>query len=172
MSDIKVEEAEAQSKKKNKKLVLIPSILLIAGLGYGGYSMTAGKAEAVPPDGKTTTTIELGKVVRLQPITLNLSDGHVLKVGIAMQLVAKPTGHALAGGGGGGEEKKVDPESPLHGEEAKALDAAIQYLGNKTYAELLAPGGREIAKKELSKEVNKIYEHDVTEVFFTSFVMS
>ena len=54
---------------------------------------------------------------------------------------------------------------------AKALDAAIGVLGQRTYAELIAPGGRASAQKALSAQVRKRYPNDVLGVYFTEFLM-
>jgi flagellar FliL protein len=54
---------------------------------------------------------------------------------------------------------------------AKALDAAIAVLGQHTYAQLIAPGGRASAQKVLSVQVKKRYDGDVLGVYFTEFLM-
>ena len=54
---------------------------------------------------------------------------------------------------------------------AKALDAAIDVLGRRTYAQLLATGGRASAQKALSTEVRKRYDGDVLRVYFGEFLM-
>ncbi len=122
-----------------------------------------------------------GPIVRLMPITMNLSDGRVLRVGLALQLIAEPEDPTLAavaeaaaagGGEGGGTAPTEIGPSPLGGSEAKALDAAIQYLGNSTYAALSAPGGRARASEELSAKVKEAYKGDIHRVLFTDFVMS
>jgi flagellar FliL protein len=132
-----------------KKLVLIavPLLALVAGwyllMGPGSGGGEA-EAEAKKP--------EAGEVLSLEPITMNLADGRLLKVGLALQVVAKPSsGHGVTG--------------------AVALDEAIAYLGGRTYAELVEPAGRQAAKDELSKRVYERYHHDVLEVYFTEFVM-
>ncbi len=172
MADEKAPEAEA--KKRGKRVMLIPVVVLALGLAAGGYFMTqGGKAEAADAHGATTTTVaHAGQVIRLQPITMNLSDGHVLKVGIALQLVEKPKDKHLAALGGGAHGAKVDPASPMGGLEALALDQAITQLGNTTYEELSSPAGRAKAKKQLIEHIKEKYHGDVTSVYFTDFVMS
>jgi flagellar FliL protein len=94
--------------------------------------------------------------VDLEPLTLNLADGRFLKVGLSLQLTAD------AAGGGHGEEA-------LNG--AKARDAAIQIFGQRTYEQLLAPKGREAARKALDTEVRHRYDGEVMKVYLTEFVM-
>jgi flagellar FliL protein len=86
----------------------------------------------------------------MEPITMNLADGRLLKVGIALQ----PTYEGAYGMSG-----------------AKALDETIAFLGEQTYDQLAAPGARQVAKKELSKRITKRYDKAVMEVYFTEFVM-
>jgi flagellar FliL protein len=133
-----------------KKLILIavPLLALVAGWYFlmGPASGGGSEAEAEPKKP------EAGDVLSLEPITMNLADGRLLKVGLALQVVAKPSsGHGVTG--------------------AVALDEAISYLGGRTYNELVDPAGRQAAKDELSKRVYERYHHDVLEVYFTEFVM-
>lgn len=168
------EETEVEEKKKRgKKAIIIPLVVLLAGLGGGGYFFMTGKKKAVAADPTTTTTVALGSIIRLEPITLNLSDGHVLKVGMALQTVAKPKHEHLAAAlAGGGHGAAPDASSPLGGEEAKALDEAIHVLGDSSFEELSKPGGRAHAKEVLSEKIKHIYHDDIVEVYFTDFVMN
>lgn len=115
---------------------------LLLGPGSGG----AAPAEAAEP--------VAGEVVTLEPMTMNLADGRLLKVGLAIQLE---------------EAEEAEEGRPWSG--AKALDEAISVLGGLTYEQLTAPGGREKAKQELSTRVVERYEHGVMGVLFTEFVM-
>ncbi|MEX2290981.1 MAG: flagellar basal body-associated FliL family protein [Mycobacteriales bacterium] len=144
------EGAQQASGGGRKKLLLIavPLVALAAGwyflLGPGAGDAGGEEAVAKKP--------EAGEVLSLEPITMNLADGRLLKVGLALQVVAKPSsGHGVTG--------------------AVALDEAIAFLGGRTYAELASPTARQAAKDELSKRVAERYHHDVMEVYFTEFVM-
>ena len=144
------EEAVEPAEGGRSKIVLIvvPLVALVAGwyflLGPG-----AGPKEAAAQEKPVA-----GEVVELEPITMNLADGRLLKVGLALQANAEPSG------GGHGE---------LTG--AIALDEAIKFLGEHTYAQLAEPAGRQAAKDELSHRVAERYHHDVLEVYFTEFIM-
>lgn len=155
-------DAEKEAPAAPKGKTLPAAILAVAILG-GAYMLGPGgksaPAEAGGPAASTTTTTELGAVASLDPITLNLADGRYLKVAIAVQLSAE----APAGGG----EGKGDPAAHW----ARALDAAISVLGERTYDELAAPGGRAKAKEELSHTVAELYDKEVVGVYFTEFVM-
>jgi flagellar FliL protein len=151
---------EPASKKSRKKLVIVLAIvlvLLVVG-GFVGKGLLAGPA--VPePDPKTVA----GKIVTLAPITLNLADGRFLKLTLALQLSEAASPPA------GSVDEAASATPALDG--AKALDAAIGVLGQRTYAELIAPGGRNSAQKALSSQVKKRYDGDVLGVYFTEFLM-
>ena len=131
--------------KRKAILLAVPLLALVAAwyllMGPGSGSGEATAKEPVP-----------GEVVSLEPITMNLADGRLLKVALALQ---------LAEGAGS--------EHPVSG--SVALDEAITFLGEHTYDQLAAPQGRQKAKAELSERVAERYHHEVLEVYFTEFVM-
>jgi flagellar FliL protein len=134
------------SGKKKKLVIIAVALVAVAGawfllLGPGSGKGEAEAAEPVP-----------GEVVALEPITMNLADGRLLKVGLALQLPLESSGHGELNG-------------------SVALDEAISFLGEHTYAQLAVPEGRQKAKAELSKRVYERYHHEVLEVYFTEFVM-
>lgn len=140
---------------------LVPALVVAAGLLGGGFLMggrgsgtAAATATTVPPHEEAPA---LGPVIRLDPITLNLADGRLLKVAIALQLPA--------------DAKEVPEEEGGGGFAAKALDETIAVLGEQTYATLAAPGGRHAAKQALSAAIAKRYHGEVVGVYFTEFVM-
>ena len=133
-----------------KKLIMILLIALIAlgGGGYGGYLMFAPKkAEAEPPP------VE-GVVSVLDAVTINLADGHYLKLKMTLQATSEAA------------------EAP---DGSKALDIAIELFSNRKMDELLTAEGREKAKEELTERVVKAYtvekKKEVMEVYFTTFVI-
>jgi flagellar FliL protein len=172
MADEKTEEKPA---KKGKGL-LIPAIVLAVGLLGGGYFfMSSSKSKTPTNAAPTTTTTAPGKIIALDPITMNLSDGHVLKVGLSLEAIAKPKNKELAAivsGAGGGHGSSGESASPMGGEEAKALDSAIKILGDMTYTDLSKPGGRTHAKEVLTHKIEEDFHGDIIEVYFTTFVMS
>jgi flagellar FliL protein len=103
------------------------------------------KAEAAPKKG-AVVTVE-------NALTINLADAHYLKLGFAIQETTTAT-----------EELDV----------AEAQDIAIEVYTGKTVAELSTEEGRNTAKDEFLKAIEKAYnvegKHIVMDVYFTSFV--
>jgi flagellar FliL protein len=144
-------ESAAGGKGGTKRLVMIvvPVLLVVVAAWYFVLGPGSGGSAA-----EEKPEVELGEVVALEPITMNLADGRLLKVGLALQLPLEP-----ASGGHGEFSGSV------------ALDEAIAFLGEHTYDQLAAPAARQEAKKQLSHRVSERYHHDVLEVYFTEFVM-
>jgi flagellar FliL protein len=143
MSTTETAEAPPKKKKGKKKLlIIVVGVLVLAG-GIGGYlTFGTSKKPAAP---------KAGAVVPLAAITVNLSDGHFLKVSIALQMTAA-----------------AGTETP---EGSKALDLLISQFSNKSVAELSSNDAREEAKKKLAEHVGEAYEGHVMEVYLTEFVM-
>jgi flagellar protein FliL len=149
-------DAPVVKKRGRKRLLLaLPVLLAVAAAGWL-FLKPGAPANA-------TEKVEPGPVVQLDAITLNLSDGHYLKLGLALQLTQKAADEAAAGQAEGTAEPLVDG--------AKALDAAISVLGDRSYAQLLAKGGRAKAKAAVEAEIEHRYEGKVMGVYLTQFVM-
>jgi flagellar protein FliL len=166
------EEGKGGSGGKLKLVIMVlPTVLLVVGAVYffvlapsgdsgtaksgtsssekasaGEDEATAGEEEPEP----TSTWVE-GKLVTVDPITINLANGHYLKVGVALQATAD-AGEEVSG--------------------SKAMDALIAEFSGKTVDELATAAGREAAKKTLVKQIKKLYEKKVYEIYWTTFVMN
>ena len=147
--------APAAKKGGRKKLIVVVAVLVVAAAAAWTFLKPSPAASA-------TEAPQPGPVVQLEPLTLNLADGHYLKLGLALQVTEAVAEEAAAHGEG--------PAEPLV-DGARALDAAISVLGDQTYAKLLAPGGRAKAKALLEKEIKHRYEGEVLTVYLTQFVM-
>ena len=97
----------------------------------------------------------LEQIAQLSDVTLNLSDGHYLKLGLALQLAPKATVTDYTSGGAA----------------AKALDLAINDLGTDNYNELLQPSFRAQAKVQLQQQIVAAYQGQVLGIYFTDFIM-
>lgn len=169
-------EAPAKAKKGGKgKLIvgLVAVVALAAGayvfLGKGNDSGAAVKLPPCPetpalgPTSSTTAPVACrpkpepakGGVLQMDPVTVSLADGSLVKVAIGVQL-------------GTGDVTKMTEEHAG----AAALDATVTVLSQKT-AEGLAPGeARDKAKEEVSERAVASYEPgEVLGVYFTEFVL-
>jgi len=148
MADEKEAAAEAP-KKSNKMLIIIIAAVVLLGGGGGAFFMMKGsgsKAEAAPKKG-IVTAID-------SAITINLADGHYLKLGFSLQQTADSGTEAV--------------------DTSEALNLAIDEYTGKTVAELTTDKGREEAKADFLAKVIKAYTVDkkkeVMDIYFTSFV--
>ncbi|MFL6145739.1 MAG: flagellar basal body-associated protein FliL [Labedaea sp.] len=130
--------AKPEKRSKKKKLILIVAAALMLVGGAGAYLML-GKTESAPKP---------GKVITLEPITMNLTDGHYLKLHLALQATA--------------DAKEVDG--------SKALDLAVSEFSNRPIAELSGSPARESSKNTLRAKVSEAYSGEVMDVYFTEFV--
>jgi flagellar protein FliL len=155
-----------EAPKKSKKNMAIAGVGAIVLFVAGGKVMGGGETKTIIKIVTTTTTIPEGEVVTLDAITLNLADGHLLKVGIGFQLeYEKPVAGAEGGHSAGGS----DSGDPTKGY-AKALDVAIDELGKHTMEDLTGEG-RNVAKEELVKRLHKEFHGHIEDVYFHQFVM-
>jgi flagellar FliL protein len=139
----KAAEAAPPKKSKKKLLIIVAAVVVLLGGGAGGYFAFFSGSSATPPPVP-------GKVVSLEAITLNLADGHFLKLKLSLQATTTAT---------------EDPDG------SKALDIAISEFSNRPLAELASNAARDKAKGELRKKINEAYEGHVMDVYFTEFVM-
>ena len=152
-------KADAEASGSGSKVKTLGVCLVLVAIGaVVGPKITGAKGAAADPAVSTTTTEALGPVVTLDAITLNLSDGHLLQVGLALQLAPDAA------------VEEADKEDPTHGY-ARALDAAIEVLGDQTMAELAAPGGRERAKEAVGAALEERTHGEIVGVYFHQLVM-
>jgi flagellar protein FliL len=111
------------------------ALLVLAGAVYWFFLKPA------PPP-------EPGEIVKLDPIQINLADGHYLRLGLSLQL--SNAAHEADG--------------------SKALDAAIEMFSGRNLSYVQKNEHRAELKEKLSEELEHAYHGDVMEVYFTEFV--
>jgi flagellar FliL protein len=160
--------------------MILPTVLLIAGALYvfvlspsgGSTAKPPAKASASSADGSGDSSADgsgdssgdgsgdgaspdagfvAGKIIPLDPVTINLASGHYLKVAVALQATAD-AGEEVSG--------------------SKAMDALIAEFSGKTIDEIATQAGRATAKKALVKMIRKAYEKKVYDLYWTTFVMN
>ena len=138
--------ASAGVQKARKQLTCSLVLLLAAAVGWClllGPAAGATNVGEAPP--------EPDEVVALEPITMNLADGRLLKIAFAMQLPLAE-----------GEEEEVTG--------SVALDEMIAFLGQYGYTTLV-PAEAGVGKAKLSARVSEGYRGRVMQVYFTEFAM-
>lgn len=130
---------DAPKKSKKKLLIIVVGVLVLAAAAWFVFLKPAPAPKAPEP----------GAVVSLEPIQVNLSGGHYLKLAIALQATA-------------------DVKEELDG--SRALDTAIELFSGRNVADLMRPGQREKLKDQLVKKLDERYEGEVMDVYFTDFV--
>ncbi len=148
-------EPDAKKKGPNKLvLALVAIIVLLAGGGAAYFFLLAPKpaptAEETAKAEEEAAEAKLGAVTTLEPISVNLADGHFLKIGIALQ-------------------QSVDVAEAVDG--SKALDTVIDLYSGKSMEEIGSAEGRDATKAELVKEIEEAYHDEVLDVYFTQYVM-
>jgi flagellar FliL protein len=138
-------EAEAPAKKSKKKLLIVVLVVVLAVAGAAAYVLLGKKGEpaAEPPP-------EKGAVLTIDPVSLNLAEGHYLRLGLALQLT-----------------KDAGEETP---DTAAALDHAIALFSGHTIAEVSDPATRDALKAELLGQLDEVYEGMVMDVYLTNYV--
>lgn len=131
--------------------------------------------------------IQRGIVVDLGDFILNLCDENqkkYLKVNVAIEVSQKDTDfpkedqNANKGGHGHGEAPaKTNPMDAIQAEmnqfKPAIRDAVITNLSSKTSAELSSAAGKELAKEQISNDINSILsgEREVLRVSFGQFII-
>ncbi len=139
---VAAEPAAAAPKKSKKKLIIIlVMVLLVAG---GAYKFVlAPKPKPGPPVG--------GDIVALDANTLNLTDGHYLKIAVDLQLVK---GKAAA--------------ATFLPSNAKEL--VIDQFSDRTVASLSTNAERLALTDQLTAAMKKAYPNEIFQVYITQFV--
>ena len=137
-------DAAPAPKSKKKKLLMAVAAGLLLAAGVGGYLIMgqSGSTEKAKP--------KPGVVVALEPVTVNLSDGHYLKIKLALQATA---------------DAAEEPDG------SKALDLAIEQFSEYDLGTLSTVAGRHAAKDKLRSALKEAYEGEIMDVYFTEFVM-
>lgn len=131
--------------------------------------------------------IQKGIIVDLGDFILNLCDENAkkyLKVNVAIEVSKKETDfqteEPAKGGGGHGHGEAAPPPDPMAAIQAEMnqfkpaiRDAVITNLSSKTSAELATAAGKELAKEQITNDINSILggEREVLRVSFGQFII-
>jgi flagellar FliL protein len=146
--DKTAEGAPAKGGKKKLIVIIVIALVALAGGGAGGYMLFAPKQAAAEPAPTP------GVVSVLDAITINLADGHYLKLKMTLQATTEAA------------------EAP---DGSKALDIAISQYSGRKMDELMSNAERDRTKQDLVAKVVKAYtvekKKEVMDIYFTTFVI-
>jgi len=144
------EDGEKKGNSRLRIVVIALAILVIAG---GVYIFLGRGAETAPAATEVAVAAPVvnGAVIKLEPIFINLKDDRFLKLGLALQTSLE------------GKDAELDG--------SMALDAAIEVFSDKDIQQLLGGTGRSELKEQLIELVTEGYGSQVTDIYFTEFVM-
>jgi flagellar protein FliL len=150
MSKDEKDAAEAPKKSKKMLMIIVIALVVLGGGGAGAFVMLSGDSAEAAAEAPVK-----GVVVPMEDaLTINLADGHYLKLGFALQAT----------------EEAGETEIDL----SEAIDAAIDQYTGMEIAELETEKGRQTAKAELLEKIEKIYNvdgtHIIMDIYFTQFV--
>lgn len=139
--------AEKKPKKSKKLLVVVLVVVLLLGGGAGYWFFL--RPTGGTPKAHATPTPVAGEVLTVDAISINLADGHYLRLGMGLQLT---------------KETKTAPNP------SRALDLAIAEFSGHTVAEVSDPATRDKMKAELLTSLEKAYKGEVMDLYLTNFV--
>ncbi len=143
--------------------------------------------EELADDGGSEDEIQRGIIVDLGDFILNLCDESqkkYLKVNVAIEVTKKDTDFPVVEeeksgghGGHGAAPAPVDPMEAIQKEmnqyKPAIRDAVITNLSSKTSTELATAAGKELAKEQITNDINSILggEREVLRVSFGQFII-
>ncbi len=144
-----VAEAEPVKKKSKKKLIIIALVVLLVGGGAYKFMMPAKK----PLPGAKKPAPKPGPIVTPDAVTVDLSGGHYLRIGLALQFTSKVSATTLPDG-------------------SAALDQTVSYLTGQNAATLETAAGLASVRAALNTRITAVYPTDpILAVLITSFVI-
>jgi len=140
------EGADPAPRSRRRPVLLVVAVVVLAAAGAAAWFLLGrgGGEEAPAPE----PTVEAGEVAQVEAISINLADGHYLRLGLGLQLTA--------------DAHDPDP--------SRALDLAIAQYSGRTVAEVSDPATRDALKNELAQRLAEAYEGEVIDVYLTNYV--
>ena len=195
------ENEENKSKDITKLLIMIlaPMVVMFIVSSAISYFITEkvvsqhmskinlSQEELAEDEGDEEDEIKKGIIVDLGDSILNLCDEaqkKYLKVNVAIEVSQKETDFPepteAKGGGHGGHGEAPAPADPMEAIQKEMnqykpaiRDAVITNLSSKTSSELATAAGKELAKEQITNDINAILagERDVLRVSFGQFII-
>jgi flagellar FliL protein len=139
-------DSGTEAQPRRRPWGLLAAVVVVALLGVIAFLLlrptsVEAAAEPQPP--------ELGAVVKVEPISINLTDGHYLRMGFGIQLTAD-AGEGI--------------------ETARALDIAIATFSGRSVGEVNDPVRRAELKADFVRQLSDTFDGKVVDVYLTDFV--
>lgn len=140
-------------KKRRRLLLIIVAAVLVVAVAVGaafflGVLKLPGADQ--PTSGATVAAPEkVGEAVDIEPVSLNLADGHYLRVGFTMMMAADAKGEIST---------------------AAAKDTVIGLFSGRTVEEINGDGTRDELKSKLLEQLNEKFDGKVVDVYYTDYV--
>lgn len=145
--------ADGETPKKSKKKLIIIAVVVLLAVGY------VAKGKLLKPHYKPGQPVPLGTIDPLPQLTVNLADGHMAQVTIALQLT------------------KVADTKTITADFPRFEDATITILGQQTYSTMLTTAGKTAVKTDILRRCQQIVgtvdgaAQQISAVYFTDFVV-
>ena len=139
------EAAEPKPKKKLTLVIVVVVALAVLGAAAWFFLLRAPSEPAAEPEP------ELGDMLTVEAMSINLADGHYLRLGLGLQFTLEATEHGT-----------IDA--------APARDAAIKIFSGRTVAEIGDPTTRDALVAELAEALTVPYHEGVHDVYLTDYV--
>ena len=195
------ERAEGgQQKELTKFLIMTIASIVIMFIVFAGVNyiimenLISQKISALPTsqeeladDSGDEDEVQKGIIVDLGDFILNLCDESqkkYLKFNVALEVTKKDTDFPeqveTKGGGHGGHGEAAAPVDPMEAIQKEMnqykpaiRDAIITNLSSKTSSELATAAGKELAKEQITNDINSILggEREVIRVSFGQFII-
>ncbi|MHB1137597.1 MAG: flagellar basal body-associated FliL family protein [Microthrixaceae bacterium] len=141
--------------KKDKRSNVLPALIVAGGLVVGGFMMKPSAAPAAAAEAEEEEAPIPGELVALESMTLNLSDGRYLRLGVALELVE-------------GVEAAEFEES---GATNRFRDLIIDRVADLSADEVATPDGRDQLKSLLRDGGHELFEEEFFEIYLTELVV-
>jgi len=146
-------KSDSEDGDKGSRLRIVVVVLAVLLIGAGVYMYLGNGSSEAPASVQpvAVAAIDKGEVIKLEPIFINLKNDRFLKLGMALQTTL------------------ADGDAELDG--SMALDAAIEVFSDQDIQQLVGGTGRSQLKEQLIELVTESYGPQVTDIYFTEFVM-
>jgi flagellar FliL protein len=136
---------KTKRRPKKKLLMIVGAVVLLAGGAAAYLLLVKGGGEPAAEPAPVP-----GAVLTVEPVSLNLAEGHYLRLGLALQLT-----------------EEAGEEAP---DTARALDLPTPLFSGRTAAEVADPATRDALTAELATQLAEAYDGEVMDVYLTNYV--